>query len=111
MTVESGSKPTRGGTWRRRMAGLLLGIVVLAVLFVFAVSPFAIIGHLRQGHVAPYLLIGMLVCGFIGTWFGTTVGLKLRGPSIRKYFILVVVMAVVMVAIKLYLLLFGAMEL
>lgn len=38
MTVESGSKPTRGGTWRRRMAGLLLGLVVLAVLFVFAVS-------------------------------------------------------------------------
>jgi hypothetical protein len=78
-----------------------------SLLFVFAVSPFAIIGHLRQGHIAPYLLIGMLVCGFIGTWFGTIVGLKLHGPSIRKYFILVVILAAAMVAVKLYLLLFG----
>jgi endonuclease/exonuclease/phosphatase family metal-dependent hydrolase len=38
MTVESGSKPTRGGTWRRRMAGLLIALLVLAVIFVFGVS-------------------------------------------------------------------------
>ena len=82
-----------------------------SLLFVFIVSPFAIFGHLLHGNIAPYLLVGMLVCGFIGTWCGTIVGLKLRGPSIRKYFILVVVMAVVMVAMKLYLLLFGGMEL
>ena len=81
-----------------------------SLLFVFTVSPFAIIGHLRQGNIAPYLLIGMLICGFIGTWCGTTVGLKLRGPSIRKYFVLVVILAVVMVAIKLYLLLFGSAD-
>jgi hypothetical protein len=81
-----------------------------SLLFVFAVSPFAIIGHLRQGHIAPYLLIGMLVCGFIGTWWGTIVGLKLHGPSIRKYFVLVVILAAAMVAVKLYLLLFGAVE-
>ena len=36
-----------------------------SLLFVFTVSPFAIIGHLRQGHVVPHLLIGMLVCGVI----------------------------------------------
>ena len=79
-----------------------------SLLFVLAVCPVAIIGHLRQGHVSPNLLVGMLVGGFIGTWFGTIVGLKLRGPSIRKYFILVVILAVVMIAIKLYMILFGS---
>ena len=38
MTVENGSKPARGGTWKRRMAGLPITLVVLAVLLVFAVS-------------------------------------------------------------------------
>ena len=38
MTVENGSKPARGRTWKKRMAGLLITLVVLAVLFVFGVS-------------------------------------------------------------------------
>jgi uncharacterized membrane protein YfcA len=73
-----------------------------SLLFVLAVSPIAVIGHLHQGNISWNLLIGMLAGGFIGTWCGTNVGLKLRGPSIRKYFIIVVIAAIIMVTIKLY---------
>ena len=38
MTVGNGSKPTRRGGWKKRMAGLLVTLVVLALVFVFAVS-------------------------------------------------------------------------
>ena len=38
MTMEDGSKPARGRTWKKRMAGLLITLVVLAVALVFAVS-------------------------------------------------------------------------
>jgi endonuclease/exonuclease/phosphatase family metal-dependent hydrolase len=38
MTDENRSKPARGGTWKKRMAGLLIALVVFAVLAVVAVS-------------------------------------------------------------------------
>ena len=38
MTVKNGSKPARRRTWKKKMAGLLIILVALAVAFVFAVS-------------------------------------------------------------------------
>ena len=38
MTVENGSKPARVGAWKKRMAGLLITLVVAVVAFVFVVS-------------------------------------------------------------------------
>ena len=38
MTVENGGKPARGGTWKKKMAGLLITLVMFAVLLAFGVS-------------------------------------------------------------------------
>jgi len=64
-------------------------------------------GHIIQGNINLTLLAGMLAGGIIGTNLGTYVGLKLAGAKIRLYFIYVVILAVIMVAFKLYRLTFG----
>lgn len=62
-----------------------------------------------SGDISVGLWGAMVVGGLIGTFFGTKIGLKLAGPKIRKYFVYVVISAVVMVGYKIgMLLLFGS---
>ena len=78
-----------------------------SLLFVWIVSLNAVIGHVTEGNVSQYLLIGMLVGGFLGTWFGTQIGLKLKGEKTRKYFVYIVIAALFMVGIKLAITIYG----
>lgn len=78
-----------------------------SLFFVWLVSVASGAGHFFSGNIEFLLLAGMLAGGFIGVWFGTNVGLKLKGPRIRKYYIFLVAAAVIMVAYKLATMLFG----
>jgi uncharacterized membrane protein YfcA len=81
-----------------------------SLLFVWIISLVSGLGHLKSNNIGFALLPGMIACGFIGTWWGTNIGLKLKGPRIRLYFIFVVIAAVIMVAFKLGMLLFGTAD-
>ena len=78
-----------------------------SLLFVWVISFVSGMGHFVSGNIKFTLLPGMLIGGFIGTWFGSNVGLKLKGPKIRKYFVYIVIAAIIMVAFKLTNMLFG----
>ena len=78
-----------------------------SLFFVWLISIVSGTSHFFNGNIKFLLLPGMLIGGFVGTWFGSNVGLKLKGPKIRKYFIVLVAAAVAMVAFKLALMLFG----
>ena len=73
-----------------------------SLLVIWIASLVAGTGHLVQGNVELTLIIYMLAGGIIGTGLGTHIGLKLKGPKIRLYFVYVVIAAAVMVAVKLY---------
>jgi len=77
-----------------------------SLLIVWASSLIGGTGHIFKGNFEFVLLICMLAGGLVGTNIGTHIGLKLHGDKIKKYFVLVVAAAVIMVAVKLYLLTF-----
>jgi uncharacterized membrane protein YfcA len=78
-----------------------------SLLLVWVSSAAGITGHLVMGNIKPLLLLGMLICGIIGTNMGTHIGLRLPGSKIRSYFVYVVILAIAMVAFKLYVITFG----
>lgn len=78
-----------------------------SLLLVWVSSAIGATGHIIMGNIKPLLLVGMLICGIIGTNLGTYTGLRLPGPRIRFYFVYVVVLAIIMLAFKLYIITFG----
>ena len=73
-----------------------------SLALVWASSAIGATGHMLRGNTKILLLAVMLVCGIVGTHFGTHIGLKLDGSKIRFYFVYVVIAAVLRVAFDLY---------
>lgn len=69
-----------------------------SLLIVWISSSIGSIGHIMNGNVQLLLFVIMTVFGLIGTNIGTKIGLKMAGRSIRFYFVLIVIAAIVMVA-------------
>lgn len=78
-----------------KAAGTSLALVWIASLLASA-------GHIAEGNIKLLLLTAMVVGGIIGTLCGTNIGLKLAGRKIRTYFIYILILAILMVAGKLY---------
>ena len=77
-----------------------------SLVLVWISSLVAVIRKGAGGDIDVELLAPLLICGIIGTFLGTKIGLKLSGPRIRLYFVYVIVASVIMVGVKLYLLTF-----
>jgi uncharacterized membrane protein YfcA len=77
-----------------------------SLIIVFVSSVVAVVRKGAGGDIELKLLIALLVGGIAGTALGTKVGLKLSDMKMKNYFVYVVLSAVIMVAVKLYLLTF-----
>ncbi|GAI85953.1 unnamed protein product [marine sediment metagenome] len=72
----------------------------LALVWISSLA--AVAGHISAGNLHPRLMCAMMAGGIIGTGIGTHIGLKLAGPKIRRYFIYILALAVLIVAVKLW---------
>ena len=72
------------------------------VMVIFASSLFATINHAAYGHVDVSVVVPLLLGGFFGTRVGYATRRAVSGLSIRRYFGFVVVLAVGIVAFRLY---------
>ena len=72
-----------------------------SLLLVWISSLVAVIRKTSAGQVSLLLLLFLLAGGLTGTALGTKIGLNLAGHKIRRYFILVVIAAILMVGYKL----------
>jgi len=59
-----------------------------------------VVGHMKNGNINYYLLASMLVGGFVGTHYGTAIGLKLHNHKLHFYFSFVVFAAVIIILCK-----------
>jgi uncharacterized membrane protein YfcA len=66
--------------------------------------------YLKAGSASIdyYLLAAMIVGGVTGTYFGTKLGLRISGLKLREYFIFVVFAAALLIAWRIYTMVFGA---
>jgi uncharacterized protein len=78
-----------------------------SLLLVWIASLAAVIKKGADGDIDIFLALILLVGGFLGTSFGTKIGLKFEGPRIRIYFIYVVIAAALLVVYELAVLTFG----
>ena len=80
-------------------AGTSLMVVWISALFASG-------AHITQGNINVQLLAAMLGGGLVGVHYGTKLGLKLAGPKLRLYFIHVLMVAVAIIAYKLFSMIF-----
>ncbi|MBF0244229.1 MAG: sulfite exporter TauE/SafE family protein [Planctomycetes bacterium] len=80
-----------------------------SIMLIFLTGLFSTVFYALDSKI-DYTLAAALLCGaFLGTRLGAALQRRLSGKSIRKYFSLVVVAAVLMVSWKLWLMLFGSL--
>jgi uncharacterized protein len=76
-----------------KAAGTSLLIVWLSVLA-------ATVLNLAGGHIDLPLAAILTIFGIIGTYYGTELGLRLHGPRLRLYFVGIILVAAVLIAVK-----------
>jgi uncharacterized membrane protein YfcA len=71
--------------------------------FVASLDIFIDRGHApyQPWEYQPEPLGPLTAAGLLGTWIGTTIGLHVPGPRLRLYFIHVIMVAIVLIAVKL----------
>ena len=72
-----------------------------SLLLVWIASLTGVIRMAGVNNISLVLFVILLAGGFTGTALGTRIGLALKGPKLRLYFIVVVVAAVILVAYEL----------
>lgn len=71
-----------------------------SLMLVWISSLLAVVKHIDNGNI-DWMLWGVLVVGgLLGTFLGTKIGLRIKGPKLRLYFIYVVLAAVALVGYK-----------
>ena len=79
-----------------------------SLLLVWIASLAGSINNLRLGNVHWVLLAILLVGGMLGTWMGTHIATYVSGHNTRKYFIVVLLFAILLVAGRIAAMLFYA---
>lgn len=77
-----------------------------SLVMVLLTSAVAVVTHTIAGNVNYPLAVPLLLGGTLGAAFGTSLGERMQGPALRKYFIYVLLLAVVVVSFRLLMVLF-----
>ena len=67
-----------------------------SLMVVWFTTLVGVVGHVKNGNINYYLLASMLTCGFIGTHYGTVIGLKMHDHKLHFYFSFVMLAAVLL---------------
>lgn len=77
-------------------------IVIGTSLFIICPSSaYGAVTHLFKGNVDFMLVLLILAGSLIGSYFGTSMTEKLRGKKIRKYFVYIIALGIIMIIINL----------
>ena len=71
-----------------------------SLMIVWFTTLVGVAGHVKNGNINYYLLAAMMAGGFVGTHYGTVIGLKMHDHKLHFYFSFVVLTAVIMILWK-----------
>ena len=71
-----------------------------SLMVVWFTTLVGVVGHVKNGNINYYLLASMLAGGFVGTHYGTAIGLKLHDHKLHFYFSFVVLAVVIIILCK-----------
>lgn len=78
-----------------------------SLLLVWISSLMGVFIHLRNGNVDAWLWAALTAGGLVGTFWGTRIGLQMAGARLRRYFVYVILAAILLVGYKLVRLTWG----